>query len=61
MHGVILVLSTPHFAKSDQEGHYRLGNLPAGHYTLKAWVDSKTTYEKPVDLKSGSTLHIDFP
>jgi plastocyanin len=61
MHGVILVLDTPHFTKSDQEGRYRLGNLPAGHYTLKAWVDSKTTYEKPVDLKSGATLHIDFP
>ncbi|HEY2341874.1 MAG TPA: carboxypeptidase regulatory-like domain-containing protein [Chthoniobacteraceae bacterium] len=61
MHGVILVLSTPHFTKSDQEGRYRLGGLPPGHYTLKAWVDSKTTYEKPVDLKSGSALHVDFP
>jgi hypothetical protein len=38
-----------------------LKGLPAGHYTLKAWVDSRTTREHPVDLKPGSTLHVDFP
>jgi len=27
---------------------------------LKAWIDSKTTREKPVDLKRGATLHVDF-
>ncbi|EDY17755.1 hypothetical protein CfE428DRAFT_4794 [Chthoniobacter flavus Ellin428] len=61
MRGLILVLDTPHFTTSDTEGHYRLTGLPAGHYTLKAWVDSKTTKEQPVDLKSGGTLHLDFP
>jgi len=39
----------------------RLNRLPAGHYTLKAWIDSRTTREKPVELKSGATLHVDFP
>jgi hypothetical protein len=61
MRGLILVLDTPHFITSDTDGHYRLTGLPPGHYTLKAWVDSKTTKEQPVDLKSGTTLHIDFP
>ena len=61
MRGLILVLATPHFAMTDETGHFRLTGLPAGHYTLKAWVDSRTTREHPVDLKSGSTLHVDFP
>ena len=61
MHGVILVLNTPHFTKSDTDGRYRLEGLPGGHYTLKAWVDSKTTYERPVDLKPGAVLRADFP
>jgi plastocyanin len=61
MRGLILVLATPHFATTDEAGRFRLSNLPAGHYTLKAWVDSRTTREHPVDLKSGSTLHVDFP
>jgi plastocyanin len=61
MRGLILVLATPHFVITDESGHFRLTGLPAGHYTLKAWVDSRTTRELPVDLKSGATLHVDFP
>src|SRR2546426_6924374 len=61
MRGLILVLDTPHFVTTDDDGHFRLSRLPAGRYTLKAWIDSRTTREQPVELKSGSTLHVDFP
>ena len=61
MRGLILVLRTPYFVMTDPEGRFRLRGLPSGHYALKAWIDSKTTREKPVDLKSGETMHIDFP
>lgn len=61
MRALVLVLDTPHFIVTDNDGRYRLNGLPAGRYTLKAWVDSRVTHEKPVDLKSGSTLHVDFP
>ena len=61
MRGLILVLPTPYFTKTEPDGHFRLGGLPSGHYTLKAWLDNKTTLERPVELKSGSTLHVDFP
>jgi len=61
MRGLILVLNTPYFMMTDTSGHFRLSGLPAGHYTLKAWIDSTTTREKPVDLKNGQTLNVDFP
>jgi plastocyanin len=61
MRGLILVLDTPHFVVSDPEGRYRLSGLPAGHYTLKAWIDSKTTLERAVELQDGVTLNADFP
>jgi plastocyanin len=61
MRALILVLNTPHFDKTDEDGRFRLSGLPAGHYTLKAWIDSRTTREKRVDLKNGQTLHVDFP
>jgi hypothetical protein len=61
MRGIILVLDTPYFVLSDTGGNYRLSGLPAGHYTLKAWLDSKTTRERQVELKSGTALHVDFP
>src|SRR2546428_6651559 len=59
MRGLIVVLNTPHFVVTDANGRFRLGGLPAGQYTLKAWIDSKTTLEKPVHLKSGGVLPVD--
>ena len=61
MRGLILVLDTPHLVKTDGQGRFRLAGLPAGHYTLKAWLSSKSTLERPVDLKPGATLRVDFP
>ena len=61
MRGLIVVLDTPYFGKTDGEGHFKLGGLPSGHYKLKAWLDSKTTLERPVEIKPGATLRVDLP
>jgi plastocyanin len=61
MRGLILVLATPYFTITDSDGRYRLTKLPAGHFVVKAWIDSKTTRERPVDLKSGAALQVNLP
>jgi plastocyanin len=61
MRGLILVLNTSHFVTTDTGGHYRMTKLPPGKQTLKAWVDSKTTRAREVDLSGGKTTHVDFP
>jgi plastocyanin len=61
MRGLILVVSGPYFVLTDTAGNYRLEGLPAGHYVLKAWLDSRTTLERPVDLTDGAPLRADFP
>jgi plastocyanin len=61
MRSIILVLETPYFTTSKADGTYRLGGLPAGRYTLKAWVSSKKTMEREVELKNGAMLRADFP
>ena len=61
MRALILVLDTPHFVVTDDKGNFRLGNLPPGHYTLKAWVDSRTTLERPVEVPKSGTLRVNFP
>ena len=61
MRGLIVVLDTPYFVKTDNEGHFKLGGLPPGSYKLKAWLDSKTTLEHPVEIKPGATLSVDLP
>lgn len=61
MRGTILVLETPHFAKTDTAGRYRLEHLPAGRFLLKAWVTESDVRERPVELKENTTLHVDLP
>lgn len=61
MRALILVVETPWFVTTQPDGRFRLTGLPAGHYKLKAWLDSKTTLEHPVELRGGSALHVDFP
>ena len=61
MRGLILVLSTPYFVMTDAAGRFRLDKLPAGRHALKAWIDSRTTREKSIELKDGQTLHVDLP
>ena len=60
MRGTILVLDTPYFTRTDTNGVYKLADVPAGHYQLKAWIDEKRIYQKPVDIKAGEPLHVDF-
>jgi plastocyanin len=61
MRGTVLVLDTPFFQKTDTAGRYRLENLPPGNYVLKAWVAGDDVRERPVELKAGANLRVDFP
>lgn len=61
MRGLILVLDTPHFTVTDTAGRFKLTGLPAGRYTLKAWIDSKTMHARPVELAATGTLRVDLP
>lgn len=62
MRALILVLATPHFVITDAAGGFKLTGVPPGRFTVKAWVDSKTTREQVVDVPPGdATLRIDFP
>ena len=46
---------------TEADGTFRLTGLPDGRYTLKAWIDSRTTREQAVELKGGAVLRADFP
>jgi len=60
MRGTIVVVDTPYFRKTDSSGRYRLENLPAGRHLLKAWVDEDRVLERPVELRAGTRLLVDF-
>jgi plastocyanin len=60
MRGTILVLDTPHFAKTDAEGRFRLVDVPAGEFVLKAWVADDVVLERPVTVRDGGIVRVDF-
>ncbi|PTY03238.1 hypothetical protein DB347_22445 [Opitutaceae bacterium EW11] len=61
MRAIILVLDTPHFVLTDPSGDFRLTGVPPGKYLLKAWLNSQTTRELPVEIPDGATVRADFP
>ena len=48
MKGNILVFDHPYFAVTDQEGAYKITDIPAGKYKLKIWHDGTLIREKEV-------------
>jgi plastocyanin len=56
MNAVIVVVDSPFFTTTDEEGNFTLKGIPAGNYTLKAWLGKKKLAEKSVTLKDGETL-----
>ena len=61
MRALVLVLDTPHFVTTDPSGTFRLTNLPPGRFTLKAWVNSRTTLSKEVEVTEGGTTRVELP
>jgi len=61
MRALIIILDTPHFTLTDEAGLFRLEGVPAGRYVLKAWLDSRTMREQPVEIIEGSVHRVDFP
>lgn len=59
MRGVILVVDSPHYTRTDGQGAFRLGNLAAGNYVLKAWASEKHKWEQAISLARGQTLRLD--
>lgn len=57
MLGYILIVDTPHFAVTDEDGRARVGDLAAGAYRLEVWhprfPDPKARYVREVTLEEG--------
>jgi hypothetical protein len=64
MSGIILVLPTPYFARTDAEGRFTIGDLPHGHYSVVAWHElSKSKPEdtaQSLDIANGTAVEANF-
>ena len=60
MRAIILVVDSPFHTETDTEGRFHLEGLPPGRYTVKAWIDSRTTLEKVVEIEAGEIHTLDL-
>ena len=54
MEAYVLVLDSPHFARPNEDGSFRIENVPAGEYTIKAWYRGKAKKRKVTVPATGS-------
>jgi plastocyanin len=55
MSGYVVVVPTPYFATTEAQGNYAIKDVPAGHYTLKAWSEEGKPLTQSVDVGAGTT------
>ncbi len=60
MEGYVVVLQNPYFAVSDKDGHYEIGNVPPGNYTLAVWHTRGKAQPKPVTVDASKPATVDF-
>lgn len=60
MSSYILVLDTPYFVRTDNEGYYVFNNIPAGKYWLEVFHPEFSAEKRQVTIKSGSSQTVDL-
>jgi len=60
MRGTVLVLETPWFAKTDPDGAFRIADVPAGRYVVRAWLDEETVWTRPLTLEEGARVFVEL-
>jgi plastocyanin len=61
MSAFILVFAHRHFSVTDDEGHYRIDNVPPGTYTVIAWNEATPSESKRVVIpESGGDVETNF-
>lgn len=60
MRATILVLDTPFFTLTNEEGAFRIQGIPAGRYKVTAWIDERNVWSREVTLQPGGTARLRF-
>jgi hypothetical protein len=60
MNAIILVLQHPYFAVPDDDGRYVIPHVPEGKYVLVLWYGRDAVERRPVEIKAGESLVVDF-
>src|SRR4029077_5890876 len=60
MNCIILVLQNPYYAATNEKGSYRITDVPAGTYKLKAWHERLPSQVKEITVPENGEVKSDF-
>ena len=61
MSAFVLVFSHPFYATTDQDGRYRIDNIPPGTYTVTSWYEGATRDSRTITIPAqGGPIDLDF-
>jgi plastocyanin len=60
MHCVVLVLENSYFASTDENGDYKILNVPPGTYKLEAWHERLPPDEQQIVVPTNGEVRVDF-
>ena len=60
MNAYVGIVTNPYFAVSNTMGTFQIDKVPPGTYTLEAWHERFGLVSKPVTVKAGAIVSLDF-
>jgi plastocyanin len=60
MHCIVLVLENPYFAVTDEKGNYRIADIPAGTYKMRAWHERLPVATREITVPTTGEVKADF-
>lgn len=60
MSAYVVVLETPYFALTDQEGHYTITGVPPGTYRLSTWHEKLKAASKTVTVHGENSVEVNW-
>lgn len=60
MYCIVLVLQNPFYAAADKNGRFRIENIPAGTYKLKAWHERLPAEVKEITVPKAGEVEVQF-
>ena len=57
----VIVVENPYYSITDENGAFKIDEIPAGKYTLRAWHETLGKVEQEVTIAAGQTATVNFP